>query len=116
LFFKNKHLSYGPHKATLDFFFDKKNENHLSRGEQKKLSTVFWMLQVLFLVEKGVKPIVLIDDISSELDQHKINETLSFLTQLDVQIFITDIGNKPLPLDTNKTSTYYIKSGVIYNN
>ena len=116
LFFKNKHLSYGPHKATLDFFFDKKNENHLSRGEQKKLSTIFWMLQVLFLVEAGVKPIVLIDDISSELDQNKINETLSFLTQLDVQIFITDIGNKELPLDTKKTSTYHIKKGVIYNN
>ena len=74
------------------------------------------MLQVLFLVETGVKPIVLIDDISSELDQKKINETLSFLTQLDVQIFITDIGNKVLPLDTKKTSTYHIKKGVIYNN
>ena len=60
------------------------------------------MLQVLFLVETGVKPIVLIDDISSELDQKKINETLGFLTQLDVQIFITDIGNKELPLDTKK--------------
>ena len=116
LFFKNKHLSYGPHKASLDFFFDEKSENHLSRGEQKKLSTVFWMLQVLFLVEIGVKPIVLIDDISSELDQNKINETLSFLTQLDVQIFITDIGNKELPLDTKKTSTYHIKKGVIYDN
>jgi DNA replication and repair protein RecF len=116
LFFKNKHLSYGPHKATLDFSFDKKNENHLSRGEQKKLSTVFWMLQVLFLVKTGVKPIVLIDDISSELDQNKINETLSFLTQLDVQIFITDIGNKTLPLDTKKISSYHIKKGVIYNN
>jgi len=116
LFFKNKHLSYGPHKATLDFSFDKRNENHLSRGEQKKLSTVFWMLQVLFLVKTGVKPIVLIDDISSELDQNKINETLSFLTQLDVQIFITDIGNKTLPLDTKKISSYHIKKGVIYSN
>ena len=115
LFLKNKHLSYGPHKATLDFFYEKKNENHLSRGEQKKLSTIFWMLQVLLLVETGVKPIVLIDDISSELDQNKINETLSFLTQLDVQIFITDIGNKALPVDTKKTSTYHIKKGVIYN-
>ena len=116
LFFKNKHLSYGPHKSTLDFFFDEKNENYLSRGEQKELSTIFWMLQVLFLVETGVKPIVLIDDISSELDQKKINETLGFLTQLDVQIFITDIGNKELPLDTKKTSTYHIKKGVIRNN
>ena len=115
-FFKNKYLCYGPHKATLDFMFNEKNENYLSRGEQKKLSTVFWILQVLFLVETGIKPIVLIDDISSELDQKKINEILGFLTQLDVQIFITDIGNKELPLDTKKTSTYYIKKGVIHNN
>ena len=113
LFLKNKHLSYGPHKATISFFLDDKNENYLSRGEQKKLSTIFWMLQVLFLVETGIKPIVLIDDISSELDQSKIDSILGFLTQIDVQIFITDIGNKKLPLDTTNTSIYYIKNGII---
>ena len=106
----------GHTKQPLISFLMKKTKTTFQGVNKKKLSTVFWMLQVLFLVETGVKPIVLIDDISSELDQNKINETLSFLTQLDVQIFITDIGNKELPLDTKKTSTYHIKKGVIYKN
>ena len=48
LFFKNKHLSYGPHKATLDFFFDEKNENHLSRGEQKNFLLFFGCSKFFF--------------------------------------------------------------------
>ena len=48
LFFKNKHLSYGPHKATLDFSFDRKNENHLSRGEQKNFLLFFGCFKFFF--------------------------------------------------------------------
>ena len=50
------------------------------------------------LVESNIKPVVLIDDISSELDQEKIDLIFGFLTKLDVQIFVTDIGNKRLSL------------------
>ena len=68
------------------------------------------------LVELNIKPIVLIDDISSELDQEKINCILDFLTKLEVQVFITDIGNKPLPVDKKRASIYQIDKGVIVKN
>ena len=97
-FARIKHLNYGPHKATIDYYLNNQNEQHLSRGEQKKLSMFFWIMQVLMLVELNIKPVVLIDDISSELDQEKIDSILDFLIKLEVQIFITDIGNKPLYL------------------
>jgi|TARA_B110000037_G_scaffold171412_1_gene194593 DNA replication and repair protein RecF len=112
-FIRTKHLGYGPHRATVDFYLNKKNEGFLSRGEQKKLSIVFWMLQVLVLAKENSDPVVLIDDISSELDQKKINSILDFLTNLNIQIFITDIGNKELPLDPKKTNIYHIKNGII---
>ena len=112
-FIRTKHLGYGPHRATVDFYLNKKNEGFLSRGEQKKLSIVFWMLQVLVLAKENSDPVVLIDDISSELDQKKINSILNFLTNLNIQIFITDIGNKELPLDPKKTNIYHIKNGII---
>jgi DNA replication and repair protein RecF len=112
-FIRKKHLGYGPHRATVDFYLNKKNEGFLSRGEQKKLSIVFWMLQVLVLAKENSDPVVLIDDISSELDQKKINSILDFLTNLNIQIFITDIGNKELPLDPKKTNIYHIKNGII---
>jgi recombinational DNA repair ATPase RecF len=84
-----------------------------SKIKQKKTSIVFWMLQVLALVENQKKPVVLVDDISSELDELKIKSIIDFLTDVKVQIFMTDIGNKKLPLSEKKSSTFNIKNGVI---
>ena len=113
LFGKLKYLNYGPHKATIDYCFGNQNEQNLSRGEQKKLSIFYWMAQVLVLAELNIKPIVLIDDISSELDQEKINSILGFLTKLEVQIFITDTGDKPLPVNKKRSAIYEINKGAI---
>jgi DNA replication and repair protein RecF len=112
-FLKTKHLSYGPHRANIEYLLNNRNESFLSRGEQKKMSIVFWMLQVMILVQKKTKPIVLIDDISSELDQKKIKSIIDYLTEINIQIFITDIANKDLPLDHNKATVFEIKSGVL---
>ncbi|HIF88779.1 MAG TPA: DNA replication and repair protein RecF [Candidatus Thioglobus sp.] len=112
-FVRLKHLGCGPHKANIEYSLNNKTENHLSRGEQKTLSLVYWMVQVLLLVEKNIKPVVLIDDISSELDQHKINQILQFLSALDVQLFITDIGNTPLNLSQENTTIFQINNGII---
>jgi DNA replication and repair protein RecF len=113
VFFKSKYLSYGPHRSSIDYFLNNQGESFLSRGEQKKMSVVFWMLQVLVLVENEKKPIVLIDDISSELDNIKIKSIVGFLSEINVQIFITDIGNKKLPLTEKNSANYKIESGVI---
>ena len=77
------------------------------------MSIVFWMLQVLILVQNKTKPIVLIDDVSSELDQNKIKSIIDYLTEINIQTFITDIGNKDLPLDLKKTTVFEIKNGVL---
>ena len=112
-FVKTKHLKHGPHRSSIDFYFNKQGESYLSRGEQKKASIVFWMLQVLLLVEKEKIPVVLIDDISSELDEIKIKSIVDFLIETKTQIFMTDIGNKELPLNDKKASMFLIENGVI---
>ena len=115
-FAKIKHLNYGPHKATVYYYLNNQNEQLLSRGEQKKLSIFFWIMQVIVLVESNIKPTVLIDDISSELDQEKIDLILGLLAKLEVQIFITDIGNKRLLVNKKRPSIYQIDKGVILKN
>ena len=112
-FTKAKHLNYGPHKATIDFFLNNQTEHHFSRGEQKSLSIMFWVAQVLILVETGVVPVVLIDDVSSELDKQKIDLVLDCLLGLGVQVFLTDIGKRAPAVDKKKTNSYKINSGVI---
>ena len=113
LFIKIKYLSHGPHKASIDFSLNKQDEVFLSRGEQKTSSIVFWILQVLILVEQNNSPIILIDDISSELDQKKINRLIDFFIGLDVQIFITDIGNTLISIDDKNATTFEINNGHI---
>ena len=77
------------------------------------MSIVFWMLQVMILVRNKIKPIVLIDDISSELDFNKIKTIIDYLIEINIQIFISDIGNKHLPVDIKKSSVFKIKNGVL---
>ncbi|BBB22209.1 DNA replication and repair protein RecF [Abyssogena phaseoliformis symbiont OG214] len=110
---KTKYLNYGPHKASIKFSLNAKEEFLLSRGEQKILSIIFWLTQVLILVKSGINPIVLIDDISSELDKKKIKIILHYLNTLDVQTFITNINhNLPLIKD-DSTNIFHINKGVI---
>jgi DNA replication and repair protein RecF len=107
---KNKYLKYGSHLANIDFYFDEKSENQLSRGQQKNLSIIFWLSQIIHLTKKNIKPVVLIDDISSELDNGKIEVILKFLEELKIQTFITSIN--PISKDF-----YKVENGeIVYNN
>jgi DNA replication and repair protein RecF len=109
---KNKQLNSGSHKASIKFFLNQKQECFLSRGEQKTLSIIFWLSQVAMLVERHTTPIVLIDDLSSELDNLKIKTILQYLDLLGVQVLITSINKFKTP-NTEKSYFFTIKKGVI---
>ena len=110
---KLKYLNYGVHKANIVFEYNDKKEMYLSRGEQKTLSIIFWLNQVLLLNSIKNNPIVLLDDLSSELDNKKINFILMYLKQLNVQTFVTDIGNNIGNISTISPTIFYIDKGVI---
>jgi DNA replication and repair protein RecF len=112
-FIKTKFLNFGPHKASIKFSLNKTNESLLSRGEQKQYSIIFWLTQVEMLTNKGIRPIILVDDISSELDKAKIEFLFSCLEKLNVQVFVTDIGNNLRPVIYSKQAVYKIHNGVI---
>ena len=77
------------------------------------LNPSVYSVDVANAVELHVLVALLVDDISSELDELKIKSIIDFLTDIKVQIFMTDIGNKKLPLSEQKSSTFNIKNGVI---
>ncbi len=110
---RNKHLKYGSHKASIVFSLNNKSECFLSRGEQKILSIVFWLTQVLLLINLKIKPVVLIDDLCSELDNDKINTILQYLKMLKVQTFITDIGHNLATINNVDPNIFEIKKGLI---
>ncbi len=108
-----KYLNYGPHKASIVFSLNDRQECFLSRGEQKTLSIIFWLTQVMLLVKSNVNPVVLIDDISSELDVFKIKTILYYLNTLNIQTFITDIRHDLSVFNDQNTTVFSITNGVI---
>ena len=112
-FARLKFLSCGAHKASIKFYLNNKNESLLSRGQQKKYSLIFWLSQIELLVQQGVHPIVLIDDISSELDKDKTKTIMSCLELLNIQAFITDISSNTSAHQNPKQTTFLIDNGTI---
>lgn len=109
---RTKHLNYGSHKANINFTFNNKNECYCSRGEQKTLSIIFWFSQVILLMNLNIRPIILIDDLSSELDNKKVNIILQCLKKINIQTFITDI-NLGISTQLIKPNIFHINKGDI---
>ena len=80
----------GPHKADLRLSIDGSlAKERLSRGEQKAMTAAMIMAQARLICDSGERPLLLLDDLTSELDEEHLQNVLSAALQMDVQIWIT---------------------------
>jgi len=107
---------YGPHRD--DFLFDY-NGNDLkyfgSQGQQKVAILSFKLSEIpIFKEISGTYPVLLLDDIFSELDIKKRNKLLKMIQMDDIQSIITTTDlrniNKKYIEDAN---VYFVKNGSI---
>ena len=87
----NGYCLFGPHKDNFWMTLDgKKDRQTFSQGEYRVayLSLQLAMNQIISS-ELGFKPILLLDDIFSELDDIICEKTVSYIIQSDNQVFIT---------------------------
>lgn len=85
------HTLNGPHRDEFIVLFDGLNAfDYCSLGQQKMafLSLIFAYIE-LFRYKFMAYPIVLIDDVSGELDQMRWKNLIKFLEGRDFQVFIT---------------------------
>ena len=103
--------------------------NVLSRGEKKLLITALRLSQLPLLLssEDGnglptqlskphITPVVLLDDITAELDSRAINILLSTLSQLPCQVFMTSLTDEIVPLIQDlwsEPNLFHVKQGQI---
>tara|TARA_Y100000768_G_scaffold380373_1_gene357401 strand:- start:434 stop:1513 length:1080 start_codon:yes stop_codon:yes gene_type:complete len=90
---KRKVTTQGPHKA--DVIFESKGlliKDTFSRGEQKMLS-ILWSLSQNIYLEKFFKlsPILLLDDLSSELDAEMLNCFLPIIKYIENRFIFSNI-------------------------
>jgi len=108
----------GPHKADLYLSFEgMPAKERLSRGEQKAMTAAMVLTQATLISESGEKPLLLLDDLSSELDKEHLGKVIIAGMELGLQIWIT--GTDPLPAwgaEEGSYRVFHVKHGRISTN
>ena len=91
-----KRTTAGPHKRSFNIFVnDVSAQDLLSRGQQKIVSIILHLIQRELIQNKtNTNPILLMDDISSELDKDNANLMLKYLISKGIQTVMTSIEKK----------------------
>ncbi len=81
----------GPHKHEIRFLLNGNDSRYYaSQGQQRALIIAFKLAQIVYHNSlTGDYPILLLDDVLSELDEGKREALISFLLKMDAQILVT---------------------------
>ncbi|MBT8073338.1 MAG: DNA replication/repair protein RecF [Xanthomonadales bacterium] len=105
----------GPHKADLYLALDgAAARERLSRGEQKSMTAALILAQAQLICESGEKPVLMLDDLSSELDAQHLERVLSAGMDLGVQVWLTGTRLPPATATYESSSTvFHVEHGQV---
>ncbi len=118
-FERDKQLGYtksGIHAADWSFRFDDYEPNDIfSRGQQKLFFIALCMAQIKTTQQARASSILLIDDLSSELDKAHQQKVLTELLTLNVQTYITSTNESLVELFKKQDlyHAFHVKQGEI---
>ncbi|HOI18068.1 MAG TPA: DNA replication/repair protein RecF [Geobacteraceae bacterium] len=107
----------GPHRDDLEFSLNGKPLNHHgSQGEQRSFILALKMAEIEYMkVRWGNPPVLLLDDMTSELDRDRNGNFMSFLREKEMQVFITTTGLENINLSgITDYSTFPVRDGRFY--
>lgn len=107
---------FGPHRDDLCFFVNGQNvQTYGSQGQQRTTALAVKLAEIeLIYSEIGEYPILLLDDVLSELDDHRKSHLLKSI-QGKVQTFITTTNIEGIDHDTLKQAAiYHVTNGTIH--
>jgi DNA replication and repair protein RecF len=103
--------SIGPHRSDIIGYKINTNFtiNQLSTGQQKAAVLLLIIAQCKYLIEENnLKPIILLDEICSHLDNDNRELLLYLIGKLDVQVFMTGTEKKFFSFLSTKAYYYNI--------
>ena len=111
---KRGSTSLGPHLDDLQFFInDKELKSFGSQGQLRTAALALKISELQFLKsETGEYPILLLDDVMSELDAQRREQLLKFLRQEKIQTLITATEQAYFPPE-QFGKIFYVKAGEI---
>lgn len=105
----------GPHRDDLEFYLENKNlKDYGSQGQQRLAVLSMKLSEIeIFKIYKNTYPILLLDDVFSELDDIKKNNIMKFINK-DIQVIITTTDLKRINKKSfESASMFKIKNGEI---
>lgn len=106
----------GPHKHDIMFLYSGNDSRFFcSQGQQRSIILAFKMAQIVYhhKVHK-LYPVLLLDDVLSELDLSKQGSLISTLNQITTQTFLTSADNSVLEkLSLDRSFVFTVKDGNI---
>ncbi len=106
------YTSEGPHADDLEIGFNASQaRHHASQGQQRSIVLSLKIAELLELeARSGTIPILLLDDVSSELDRNTNRRLFAYLVQIGAQVFLTTTHPEFILLE-NDRSDFTISSG-----
>lgn len=88
---RRRAATFGPHKDDLELTVDgRPARKHASQGQHRILTLTLKLAELAAIREaRGAHPILLLDDVSSELDPTRIGAVYEFLNVSPSQVFVT---------------------------
>ncbi len=105
----------GPHRDDLDLQIDNANLGlYGSRGQARTVALALRLAEAAFLrQERGEEPVLLLDDVLSELDRHRRRQVLEHSASFQ-QVFLTTTDPDLLePVDRSRATCFTVAEGQV---
>lgn len=98
---------YGVHKDDFQVLLDSKNLRFLGSRGQQRIGILLFKLAEAFYIKKlfGQLPLILLDDLMSELDVSNREKISTILQKLETQMILTTADEKEIPESLKNAST-----------
>jgi DNA replication and repair protein RecF len=111
-----KTTSTGPHTDDLDFTLDGQTTRSFgSQGQLRALILAFKIAQIEDTFDKlGQYPVLLLDDVSSELDNQRNTYLFDYINKIPCQSFVTTTRSSFVLLPDERVDYQVVKGNIRY--
>lgn len=106
----------GPHRDDLEFLLNGKVlKHHASQGQQRSYILALKMAEIEYIRKRfDCPPVLLLDDMTSELDRERSRNLMEFLETKQMQVFITTTSlNNVMLKGVENYCTFSVESGKV---
>ena len=106
--------AYGPHLDDLELRFGEVGaRHHASQGQHRALALSMKIAELDYVAERlGMVPILLLDDVSSELDRTRSRRLFERISRLGGQVFLTTTHPEFILLERDRVD-FHVQGGVV---